>query len=450
MLTTFGPTSAIRGLISRSLGSFRTTAIALLALPIILLMTASSVEAACAPPAGPGTPASGTTVTCSGTTTNQNPPAGYGDGSQNGLSINVLGGASVIGTNVGFALDGQTTANTINNSGTIRDDGSNPASFNGISAVAGGTLNLSNSGSGVISGTSTNANAIVIGVNVGTLQGSNAGHITVTGNGSETVGINAIGVSFTNTGTIAAAGSTVNGTFGVLGLTSLVVTNSGTISANGGIGLTGTAIESISGTLNVTNNAGGLITGTEINTIGSSLGVFAGGTGAAVITNAGTIHGDDAAIGSESTVSNTIINTGTISGGASGAIRFLGTAASNVENAGIITATGGAAITFVGSNNVLTLDPGSSINRNVLGTGANTFQLGGTGSASFDVSAIGPAAQYQGFGTFNKIGTSIWTLTGTNTAALPWTVAAGTLSVDGSIANSSVNVRAARSAAAAR
>jgi len=405
-------------------------------------MTASTVEAACAPAAGAGTPASGTTVTCSGTTTNQNAPIGYGDGSQNGLTINVLGGASVIGTNAGFALDGQVTANTINNSGTIRDDGSNPATFNGISSVGSGTLNLTNSGSGVISGASANANAAVIGVNVGTMQGSNAGSITVTGSGNETAGINAINVTFTNTGTIAAAGSAVNGTFGVLGLTSLAITNFGTVSANGGTGATGTAIESISGTLDVSNRAGGLITGTEINTSSFSFGIFAGGTGAVAIANAGTIHGDDAAIGSESTVSNTIINTGTISGGAFGAIRFFGTAASNVENAGIITATGGAAITFAGSNNVLTLDPGSSINRNVLGTGADTFQLGGTGSASFDVSAIGPAAQYQGFGTFNKIGTSIWTLTGTNTAALPWTVSAGTLSVDGSIANSSVSVSA--------
>jgi uncharacterized protein with beta-barrel porin domain len=440
VLTTFEPTHAMRGFIPRSLTSFRTTVVALLTVSSILLIMASAVEAGCAPPAGPGTPVSGTTVTCSGTTTNQNPQVGYGDGSQNGLTINVLGGASVIGTGAGFALDGQTTANTINNSGTIRDDGSNPASFNGISSVGTGTVNLTNSGSGIISGTSANANAAVIGVNVGTTQGSNAGHITVTGNGSETAGINAIGVSFANTGTIAAAGSTVNGTFGVLGLTSLIVTNSGTISANGGIGLTGTAIESISGTLIVTNNAGGLISGTETNTSGFSLGVFAGGTGFAVIVNAGTIHGDDIAIGSLSSVSNTIINTGTISGGAFDAIRFVGTAASSVENAGVITATGGAAIRFAGSNNVLTLDPGSSINRNVLGTGADTFQLGGNGAASFDVSAIGPAAQYQGFGTFNKIGTSIWTLTGTNAAALPWTVSAGTLSVDGSIATSSVTV----------
>jgi uncharacterized protein with beta-barrel porin domain len=407
------------------------------------LMTASAVHAACAPVAGPGAPPSGTTVTCSGTTTNQNAPAGYGDASQNGLTINVLTGASVIGTNVGLALDGATTANIVNNSGTIRDDGTNPATFNGISSVGG--LNLTNNGTGSISGISTNASAVVIGVNVGSLQGSNAGSISATGSGGETVGINATSVNFTNTGTIAATGSTASGTFGIFGLNSVIVTNSGTISANGGTGATGTAVES-AGTLTVINNAGGLITGTETGagTSGFSFGIFAAGTGAAVITNnaGATIHGDDIAIGSLSATSNTIVNAGTISGGGSGAILFAGTASSSVENSGVITTTGGAAIVFAGSNNILTLDPGSSITGNVVGTGADKFQLGGTGTASFDISSIGAAAQYQGFGTFNKIGTSIWTLTGTNAAALPWTVSGGKLSVDGSIANSNMTVNA--------
>ena len=31
--------------------------------------------------------------------------------------------------------------------------------------------------------------------------------------------------------------------------------------------------------------------------------------------------------------------------------------------------------------------------------------------ATFDVSQLGPVAQYEGFGTFNKIGSSTWTLT---------------------------------------
>jgi len=412
-------------------------------------LAGSGAWAACTPAAGPGpgTPASGTTVTCSGTTTNQNAPAGYGTGGQNGLTINVVTGASVIGTNDGFSLDGTTAANTINNSGTISDDGSNPTLFNGVSTLFGGSITVTNNATGSITGTSSAANAVVIGLNVGILSGSNANNIsaTATGSANEIAGINANSVNFTNTGTIAASGSAANGTFGILALNDITLTNSGTVSANGGTGLTGTAIASNSGNLNITNQTGGLITGTEtgVGTSSLSLGILATGTGTSSITNqaGATIHGDDLAI-ALFTATNTIVNFGTISGGGFSAIRFFGTASANIENGGVITETGGAAIRFAGSNNVLTLDPGSSITGNVVATGADTFQLGGTGTASFDVSTIGPAAQYQGFSTFNKIGTSIWTLTGTNAAALPWTVSGGTLSVDGSIANSNITVGA--------
>ena len=71
---------------------------------------------------------------------------------------------------------------------------------------------------------------------------------------------------------------------------------------------------------------------------------------------------------------------------------------------------------------------------------ADTFRLGGTSNASFDVSQIGSSAQYRGFGVFQKTGTSTWTLTGTNTAALPWTINVGTLMVNGTMANSTMTV----------
>ena len=76
---------------------------------------------------------------------------------------------------------------------------------------------------------------------------------------------------------------------------------------------------------------------------------------------------------------------------------------SSVFNASTISG-GTAAIQFGGAGNTLTLAPGSVISGNVLGTGSDTFQLGGSGTATFDVCTLGPAAQYQGFGTFNKIG----------------------------------------------
>src|SRR5258708_33146443 len=86
---------------------------------------------------------------------------------------------------------------------------------------------------------------------------------------------------------------------------------------------------------------------------------------------------------------------------------------------------------------MLTLAQGSAITGLGLATGSDAFALGGAGEATFDVSALGPAAQYQGFGTFNKIGSSIWTLAGTSTFAGPVNVNAGTLLVNGNMSSAS-------------
>jgi len=51
----------------------------------------------------PAAPVNNTTVTCTGTVTNQNSPNGYGTGVENGLTINVQAGATVTGT----AIPGQ-------------------------------------------------------------------------------------------------------------------------------------------------------------------------------------------------------------------------------------------------------------------------------------------------------------------------------------------------------
>ncbi len=111
-----------------------------------------------------------------------------------------------------------------------------------------------------------------------------------------------------------------------------------------------------------------------------------------------------------------------------------------MTNNGTITGTT-VAISFGSGGNTLTLGPTSIINGEVMAGGANNLlQLGGSGIGSFDVSLIGPAAQYQGFDTFNKIGAATWTLTGSNAGALPWTVQQGILLVNGSLANSPFTV----------
>ena len=118
----------------------------------------------------------------------------------------------------------------------------------------------------------------------------------------------------------------------------------------------------------------------------------------------------------------TIVNSGTISGGLAGD----GTTRAN-------------AISFSGGTNSLELQSGSIITGNVVAfSTADSLILGGTGSASFDASLIG--TQYTGFGVFQKSGAGSWTLTGTNAATMSWTVGSGTLSVNGSMANSSFAV----------
>ncbi len=72
----------------------------------------------------------------------------------------------------------------------------------------------------------------------------------------------------------------------------------------------------------------------------------------------------------------------------------------------------------------------------MLGGGSDTFQLGGIGAATFNVSALG--VQYQGFGTFNKIDSSVWTLTGASTFTGDVNVNAGTLVVNGDLSSASL------------
>jgi fibronectin-binding autotransporter adhesin len=54
------------------------------------------------------------------------------------------------------------------------------------------------------------------------------------------------------------------------------------------------------------------------------------------------------------------------------------------------------------------------------------------------MSQIGPAARYQGFGQYQKTGTSTWTLIGSTATTTPWTISAGTLQLGEGITNGSI------------
>ncbi|WP_083742100.1 autotransporter outer membrane beta-barrel domain-containing protein [Bradyrhizobium mercantei] len=333
--------------------------------------------AACTPAA-----ANGVTASCTGTTTNQGSGApgtsgpstiGYGTGTETGITINVGAGSTLTGSSVGISIQDGTVTN--GSGATI--SGPNNA------IVAGGNLTLTNEAGGVIN-TSNGATAVSIS---GTADINNSG--TISGNFYAAV--------------FAATGSVVNSTDGVIagngvgiyGGPDLIVANQGSIS---GTVTSGLILYSNSVVINA---AGGSISG-------GIYGIFGGDK--ETIINAGSIAGTYQAIRTGDGAS--IFNAGTISGVS-------------------------AAIFFYGANNTLTLAPGSSIQGQVFGSGTDTFQLGGNGSAAFDLSSIGATKQYRGFSSFNVVDNANWTVTGTYGQSDPWTVKGGTLNVSGDLSAAS-------------
>jgi autotransporter-associated beta strand protein len=177
---------------------------------------------------------------------------------------------------------------------------------------------------------------------------------------------------------------------------------------DGGAGFAGAAVSGNGGD----GGVGVVFTAAGANFINSGM-VTGGDGGTGGVGVGGAANGNPGAGGAGIVGSDlTITNSGTISGGLGGD--------------GVTRAN---AITFTGGSNVFELQAGSSITGNVVGTGSDTFRLGGAANSTFDASTIGAAAQYQGFSTFVKTGSSTWTLAGTTTEVTPWTINQGTLAV---------------------
>jgi autotransporter-associated beta strand protein len=190
------------------------------------------------------------------------------------------------------------------------------------------------------------------------------------------------------------------------------------------------------------NNAG-LISASGPDAINDGINT----TGLTTITNAATGTISSSSRSGVRVNNATITNDGLITGNEGIVFRNAG-ATGSVVNSGTITGTGGIAIDYGlnGSANpfTLTLEPGSVINGKVMSTvattGLDSFQLGGSGSGTFDVSTLGPGQQYVGFSVFNKIGSSTWTLTGNSSFSGVTNVEQGVLVVNGSLASSIVTV----------
>lgn len=157
--------------------------------------------AACTPAAG-----SNVIATCTGATSNQNAPNGYGAGTESPLTVTVVPGATVTGANAGISFK----TGTVFNFGAISGSGA------GVSAVGNATV--------------TNAGVI-------------SGEYAISAGGNATV---------TNSGVISG------GAYGILAADGVAVTNSGVISGKTGILASGAPSTLVnSGAIIGTGGAGG-------------------------------------------------------------------------------------------------------------------------------------------------------------------------------------------------
>ncbi|WP_092261689.1 autotransporter domain-containing protein [Bradyrhizobium sp. Rc3b] len=214
-----------------------------------------------------------------------------------------------------------------------------------------------------------------------------------------------------------------------------------TITVDGGAATGSPALGStglgLSGSSNNTIVIGGTVGSGAAGT--SGIGIFAGSASNQVnVLSSGLVQGNGpAAIELNGAADgNTINNAGTISN-ASGTAIFGSNSQDTVINAGtIINNIVSTAVDLKGGNDVFELRAGSNITGWVVGgSGMDTLRLGGTANAAFDLGTFGAAGQFKDFEMLEKTGSSTWTLTGTTMDAAAMNVQAGTLIVNGTMAN---------------
>ena len=400
-----------------------------------------------------------------------------------GVTVNTMGGqihgslAGIVVSSSGAAGDLHVTAGTIiasledgvfasisnaASTGAVRVDVNGTISANQDGVLAGGagavTVNVGNDitagGNGVSAGSSNGLTIVnqTTGIIHSTGDGIDAYNPYSIGTGGVTVNMSG-GQIGSNGNAVGGAGISVLslGTAGDINVTARSIFSRGDgIYAR--IGNAGSA-----GNINVTVDAGATVN------VNSAAGIFAQtvGSGDIIISVKGNVstsngHGIDAEIIRDSfdplsgTGNISVINNANIvSGGAFAGVNLVGGNANSVTNIasitgnvglrvsggttsltnlGTITGTGGTAVQI--DRGTLQLKNGNgALVGNVVDNGV--FAINRTEAWTF-------AGGISGTGEFQQLGTSTTTLSGTNTYTGPTTVNGGTLSVNGSIASSSL------------
>src|SRR4051812_29689842 len=286
-----------------------------LALALAMMTMAGEAQAVCTQVSA--------TVTCAGTTTDQQPPDGFGTSNDVGNTIAVNAGAIVQSTAAsGIVFN----TGTVNNLGTVR----------GVT-------------SGIVGFTAAAINNLGNGVTGGIIDSSGNGAVTILAGDATVVNFGLISAAGANGTAMFFNGGAKEGTKKFRGKNFGTSTKSG---ANGG-------------TNEVTNNVGGKILGTGTNgraidgnslTTVSNFGLIQGDIGAVssatVTTNSGTIvatadHGS--AIVSNATAVNDNTASGVIRDNGANAAAIRGfTSITLTRNAGLIEATGLGGIAIQG------------------------------------------------------------------------------------------------------
>ena len=370
------------------------------ALPLFMALFAGldEAEAACAPTA----PVNNTTVTCTGTTTNQNPPNGYGTNADTGNTINVEAGASVTATN-GSGI--RILSGTVNNQGTI--SGSRTGIETGSNATINNAGTISASGAGSIGVFIDNSLTMT---NTGSISGetgiraddastiTSSGNITGTGGTAIRLGNQNDNVTFQQTANVVG---TVN-----LGGGNDVLRNSGNIF--GGV-LDGVRSSGIS-TIIISGGqiaAGVAVAGNDVTV--KNLGGLLGGTTMAIsanvarLENAGTIVSDGFGIqANEATVTN--FEKGLISTTGIG----ISAATNNINNLGTISsgaaAISGGAVNLTNSGRIDTSDPsGATIDAQTVNLRSNSGTItGNIGVRASSASTVTNSGTIEGTGSSSE------------------------------------------------
>lgn len=365
------------------------------------------------------------------------------------------------------AVSGMIEAGSGTGNAGVTGSGSVTSPATGISALTGGAGNATITYNGTINATdvalsasSADGNATVTGSGgVTSAASTSAVSALASGNGNSLIAWNgAVTQTGTGIGLLASAGAgsaTVNVLGNVTvtsgtGVGAATLSGLATVSVAAGVTIGGGAVgidaESTSGNINVNVGAGASVNGSLL----AMEVAAAGGTSNTTIGAGANLTGGTAGIlevgGGSLSIANGAAVTAT---GASGiGVGVATTAAFTLFNAGSISGSKAAIYFSPGSGlNTLTLGPTSVISGLVIGSAsplqttlftlapgaADTFQLGGTGAGTFDISQLSDTGQYSGFGTFNKVDGSTWTLVGTSSFAGPISVNGGTLLVDGDV-----------------